>query len=287
MEVTLEGKMHKVERELIKTTGYKVSRKFDNRQDYLGSILNSVMKLSNDDFDNLSDEAAAWANAAVEAKNSKEEILPDFDEVEPDEEAYEDGESGGDPETSTEDGEDSPSDSDDDPDTDGEPDETSDAVPHEATLTEQQLDHDPETGEVIEEDGTIPEDDEVVQEPIEPVKPTKAEKRTKKVVGKVPPPGKKMPGTRVAGDAVLDKFGAIVSSINHKALKMFEKGCSMKDAENALGGTFYNILKRAVQAGHRLEKVGSILTLTHRDEVGVKSGPAAKPTPKQKAAKKK
>jgi hypothetical protein len=73
--------MHDVERELIKATGYKAQRKFDNRQDYLGSILNAVLKLSNDDFDLISDDAAMWANAATEAKNAKSEELPDFDEI--------------------------------------------------------------------------------------------------------------------------------------------------------------------------------------------------------------
>src|SRR5271168_429088 len=79
--------MHTVEKELIEATGYKPARKFANRQDYLGSILNAVLKLSNDDFDSLSDEAATWANSAVEAKNSKAEELPDFDEVDPSEDA--------------------------------------------------------------------------------------------------------------------------------------------------------------------------------------------------------
>lgn len=73
--------MHAIESELITATGYKAQRKFSNRQDYLGSILNAVIKLSNDDFDNLTDDAANWANAAIEAKNAKSEILPDFDEL--------------------------------------------------------------------------------------------------------------------------------------------------------------------------------------------------------------
>lgn len=73
--------MHAIESELIKATGYKAQRKFANRQDYLGSILNAAIKLSNEDFDSLTDETADWINAAIEAKNAKSEILPDFDEL--------------------------------------------------------------------------------------------------------------------------------------------------------------------------------------------------------------
>ena len=71
---------HPIESELIKITGYKTRTKFSDRQDYLGSILNAVMKLTDDDFENLTDGAAEWANAAVHAKNTKEDI-PDFDEA--------------------------------------------------------------------------------------------------------------------------------------------------------------------------------------------------------------
>jgi hypothetical protein len=44
--------------------------------------MNSVAKLSDDDFDNLSDEAATWANAAIDVINAKKGDIPDFDEVE-------------------------------------------------------------------------------------------------------------------------------------------------------------------------------------------------------------
>ena len=75
--------MHDIERELIEATGYKARQKYANRQDYLKSILNAVAKLTDDDFDSLTDETALWVNAAVEAHNSKNEEIVDFDELDP------------------------------------------------------------------------------------------------------------------------------------------------------------------------------------------------------------
>ena len=61
--------MHAIESELIQATGYKTQRKFSNRQDYLGSILNAAIKLEDADYDALTDGAKGWYNAAIEAKN--------------------------------------------------------------------------------------------------------------------------------------------------------------------------------------------------------------------------
>jgi len=203
--------MHDIERELVEATGYEVKRKFANRQDYLGSILNAVLKLSNEDFDELTDEAAAWANAAVEAKNARSQELPDFDEVEPD-----DGEG--------DDAADDESDS-----AGGEPDGT---------------DIDPEAQpEAVE------------------VAPTKAKK--------APKPKKTEPELDEE-DVVLDKWGSMEGSKNSQALAMFEKGATTKEVKDAIGGTYYNILKKAVEKGHKLEKEGSLLKLTHSSDLGTK-----------------
>src|SRR6266850_7451291 len=117
--------MHDIERELIEATGYKARQKYANRQDYLKSILNAVAKLTDDDFDSLTDETALWVNAAVEAHNSKNEEIVDFDELDP---------------TAAED---MPKDEDGEHDT---------------------PDHDPETGEVLEDEAEaeaeLPHDEE-------------------------------------------------------------------------------------------------------------------------------
>jgi len=66
-----------VETELVKVTKVKPD-KYTDRQDFLAAILKAMEKLSDDDFDNLSDEAAHWHSViAVPAFVAKEEI-PDF-----------------------------------------------------------------------------------------------------------------------------------------------------------------------------------------------------------------
>lgn len=264
--------MHQVEKELIKVSGYKARAKFADRQEYLKSILNAVSKLTDDDFDALSDEAAAWANAAVDSANSKskDSEIPDFDQVEASDDDPDGAEETAEDETTEEASEDD--------DEEAEDEEASDD------------DHDPETGEVTET-----EDDEPELE-LEPVKPKKgAKKAPVKAAPKAAPKKAEKPAEKPAKeaskpkhrnltpnerkDAVLDKFGAIEGSKNSQALALFEKGATSKEVKDDLGGTYYNILKRAVQAGHRIEKVGSLITLTHKDNLGKKavpSKPAAK-----------
>lgn len=237
--------MHAIERELIKVTGYKLQRPFANRQDYLGSILNAVMKLTDSDFDDLSDEAASWANAAVEAKNSKDEELPDFDEAPVDDEAEEAEET-----------------SEDDSETDD--DDEGDA------------DHDPETGEVIEpddEEGDA-EPDEETPEPKKSYRKPPKEKKAEKVKPSAKPATKKPPAEE---DVVLDKWGCMEGSKNSQALAMFEKGATTKEVKDKIGGTYYNILGKAVQNGHKMEKDGALIKLTHKDDLGGK-----KPVKKKK-----
>lgn len=250
--------MHQVEKELIKVSGYKARAKFADRQEYLKSILNAVSKLTDDDFDALSDEAAAWANAAVDSANSKskDSEIPDFDQVEASEDDPEEAEETAEDEATEEASEDD--------------DEEADADDAE---------------EASDDAEAEPEDDEPELE-LEPVKPKKGAKKApvkeapKAAPKKVEKPAKEAskpkhrnltPNERK--DAVLDKFGAIEGSKNSQALALFEKGATSKEVKDDLGGTYYNILKRAVQAGHRIEKVGSLITLTHKDNLGKKVVP--------------
>lgn len=200
--------MNIVEKELIEATGYKPARKFANRQDYLGSILNAVLKLSNDDFDALTDDAAAWANAAVEAKNSKADELPDFDEVTPEEGA--------------------------------EPDEVLAELEHEGEM------------EAMASGDAEPEHKPKSRSPKKPKSVSSAQQK--------PEPEAEM------ADVVMDKWGAMEGSKNSVALGMFEKGATSKEVKDALGGTYYNILKRMVMKGHKVEKEGSLIKLTHTDD---------------------
>jgi hypothetical protein len=225
--------MHEIERELIEITEHKV-RKFDDRQDYLKSIFTAVQKLSNEDFDALTDEAATWANACVEAYNTdKNGDLPDFDEIESDDQ---------------------------DDDTDNEVDDDTD--------------NDSDEGDDDQDDSKVDEDslpDDIDDEP-EEVKPEpkKVKKAAKPKVEKVKPtkPVKKPASSDDEEIIELDKWGCLTTSKNSQALAMFEKGATTTDVKNAIGGTYYNILNKMVSHGHKLEKKGSMFKLTHVTEKG-------------------
>lgn len=238
--------MHTVERELIKAAGYKAQRKFTDRQDYLKSIINAVSKLEEDDFNVLSDAAADWANDAVEAINAKDEI-PDFDEkvaaAEDDEAEKTAVADSGD----TEDGADDDEKDDDTSDDDDEPDDDVDNV--------QAVDEKPE------------------KKPAKKAK--KAAKPVKEAAEKKPGKGKRPPQFD-QGDVVLDKWGAMDGSKNSQALAMFEKGATSKEVKDELGGTYYNILKKAVENGHKLEKEGALVKLTHSSDLSKKPAKKAK-----------
>lgn len=237
--------MHTIERELIKASKYKAQRKFADRQDYLKSILNAVSKLEEDDFDVLTDGAADWANAAVEAVNSRDDI-PDFDEdtpkteddPEPEDAAVADSEDGAD---------DDDEEGDDSSDDDDEPTDDDDDV--------QAVDEQPE--------------EKPAKKVKKPAKPVKAALSKKPIKGKRPPQFDQ-------GDVVLDKWGSMEGSKNSQALTMFEKGATSKEVKEVLGGTYYNILKKVVKAGHTLDKKGSMIKVTHSDDVNTKPKKAAK-----------
>jgi hypothetical protein len=79
-----DREMGAVEKELVKATEFK-GKKFKKRSEYLSALASAVDKLDDDQFEALSDEASDWANAALEAVKSKEDV-EDFDEPEEEEE---------------------------------------------------------------------------------------------------------------------------------------------------------------------------------------------------------
>lgn len=259
--------MHDTEREIIKITKYVVKRKFADRQDYLKSLFTAVQKLTDDDFDDLTDGAAIWANACVEAHNSQRDgDLPDFDEV---------GDEGED--------EDSVDEAPDDEEADDEP-EDDEADPEDDEVVDDigddDADPDEEVGEPDSEDAEEPPEDD---EPVEVKKPagrnTKASKPDKKVVEpkvkvKTEPKIKQKP-VNLEEDVVLDKWGCMEGSKNSQALGLFEKGATAREIKDAIGGTYYNILRKMVEQGHKLEKNGAVIKITHLMEKAAKV-PAAK-----------
>lgn len=266
--------MHAIERELIKVTGYKARTKFSDRQDYLSSILNAVSKLDDDDFDNLSDEAAEWANAAVEAKNSKESEIPDFDEIgsASEDEADDDADSEAD-EADDDSGDDDEADdaSDDDTDSDDDDDDSED---DEDTDEESAADDEPESDDDEDED-------EPEEKPAKKAVSKKAAKPDPAPKLKPPPkPRKEKPKERkphhTDEDVVLDKWGCMEGSKNSQALGLFEKGATAAEVKEKLGGTYYNIMKKMVADGHTIEKEGAVIKIIHKDAKKAAKAPAKK-----------
>lgn len=288
---------HPVERELIKTTAYKTRTKFSDRQDYLGSILNAVMKLTDDDFENLSDEAAEWANAAVHAKNSKEDI-PDFDEVTADEEGSEPEDDAEDDSEEADDEADDETEEEDEVDGDDVSDDSEPATASDDTASGDDA-GDPEDDEVeLDDEGAEEEPDEDEADEPEPKAKPAAKKAGKKPAHKmkVPPKEKPVkpklhnrnPRAHEDEDVIMDKWGCMEGSKNSRALALFEKGATSKEVKDSLGGTYYNILKKMEQDGHTLEKEGSLIRVVHKDEKAKKAAtkPAAKAAPAKPVPKK-
>lgn len=76
-----------VETELTKATFFKPPKGgYDDRQDHLAALARAAAKLSDEKFDELTDDAANWVSTAVKALNNKAEIT-DFKDAEVDEEA--------------------------------------------------------------------------------------------------------------------------------------------------------------------------------------------------------
>jgi hypothetical protein len=241
--------MHKIEREIIKASNFKPRQKYSDRQDYLKSLFLATTKMSNDDFDELTDEAADWINSCVQIHNSKGKNadFPEFGEVG----ASEDDDDAGEDEAS-----------------DDEADDSDDDAEADSDDADESVDNDEGDTDGDEDAGDEPEAQEDEAEAEE--KPAKS-KAKKAALG----PKKKRGPPKHVEDATLDKWGCIEGSKNSQALALFEKGATSKEVKDQLGGTYYNILGKMVKNGHKVEKEGAIIRLTHKDA-------ASKPAKKSK-----
>ena len=224
-----------VEQELIKVSKFKGEDEGD-RQDYLIKLRMHADTISDAKWKGLSDEAKDWLDAAADATENKRE-LPDFEDAE---EVVDFGQAP----------------SPDDADAEVEDDEGGGS--------------DDETGDSEGDNG----DGEVAEEPEPPAKPakpakTKPVKEAKnKPTDKKPKADKPKPAPRdytaLSGDK--DKFGIVIGTKAHDAAAMFEKGCTMKQIMDKLqSGRFYNLLKRMIAEGHKVEKLeGGVWKLTHK-----------------------
>lgn len=240
--------MSEVEQELVKITGFKSPGKKTSRQDYLAGLARAVSALSDDDFDNVSNEAAAWHEAAVDAMNDEKD-LPEFDELET-EEPDEDQEEQSDDEAESEN-------------------EAEEAAEDAAVSSEE----DEPEGES--------ESEEEAEEP-EPEPKPKTKKAANGVAGKTIAASKtpkKAPEAKAKGDPRYDKltgeknrYGIIIGTKTHDALMLYEKGTTAAQLNEEVGGRFYNVLTRMKAEGHKVEKrEGGIWKLTHKDDLKKKA----------------
>lgn len=241
-----------IEKELIEASGFEPRRNYAERQDYLAALARAVQDMDEDDFDKVSNEAADWYNAAVDAINDKSNI-PDFD----------DAEKAAEPETA----------------------EPADAEVEEGTEVEAEEEADAEVEEEAEPEEKAPRSRRG-KAPDKPASKGKAETKGKaalkdKNAPKAEPeprqPAKKAEATTTKRAAPvaglrLDKWDIAEGTKNSQAAAMLEKGAKMADVNKEVGGTYYNLLKRLVKQGHKLLKEpNGELRLVHKDEYGKKA----------------
>jgi hypothetical protein len=224
-----------VEDELLKVSQFKKKTKgksFEDRQDYLASLLKVIdSNVTDDQYDNLSDEAVDWHKAAADAMNAQEEI-PDFEELKGEE-------------------------------TDSDAEET------EAEATEAGGEEDGEGGS--DNDRAEPESVESDPKPKSGAKGKAAKvKAPAKAPAAGKPPGKparKSPDyTSLTGEK--DRFGVVKGTKTAEAVAMYVKGVTAKQITDELGGRYYNILTRLTKEGHRVEKLAdNVWKLTHKDDL--------------------
>lgn len=271
----------KLEKELVKATKFKPPKGgYKDRQDELAALARLGSKLPDDDFDDLSDEAGNWVNGAVKAIMAKGTIKDFTDDARkaseddaeeaPDAEVDED-----DAEQEHEDGADSDS-SDDEADAAAEADAESDNEAEEAL--EAAL---PVKGKAVKfnkggnprKGGRPKADPEKVKKSIEKLASAEELKHVK---------------TRyddVTGE--MDRYGVLIGTKTHDAILLYEKGTTSKGLTDALGGRFYNILRRLSEQGHLVERSPEgVFTLTHRDDILKKQAAKKAAAPEKKVKKK-
>lgn len=235
--------MDEVEKEVLEATGFKPQKEYPDRQDYLAALARAVNDLGHEDFDQLSNEAVDWFNASAQALNDQED-LPDFDGVLPDEET-------------------------------DEPDQPEEASAAEADDIDEEGEEEPEDDNSVEEDGVdeSPPTKKPKEKPAKTAKGgTKAKEKPTKVAKKDATPKKlSHPPVRQLKDPSeieFDRFGLAIGTKNAAAAAMLVQGCRMADITQELRGTYYNMLRKLIQNGHKLEKQGNgILVLVHKDDI--------------------
>lgn len=217
-----------VERELVEICNFDGS-KYKTRQNYLAALARAIEKIPGEDFDNLTDDAADWYNAAADAISEKKEI----DDFEAEESEKAEPNTGETEVASADEGEDIPEFL------------RRDAEP--VPETQVALDtKEPETGAAKSADD-------------------KAEKAPKK--GKNASPSHKTQDySQVTGEK--DRWGFIKGTKTAKVVEMYERGTTAKEIMEVVGGRFYNMLAQLQKGGHKVEKTAEGLwKVTHKDDL--------------------
>jgi hypothetical protein len=256
-----------IEQELIKATKFKTPKGgYKHRQDEIAALAKAAVRLSDDDFDELTNGAADWVNSAIKAINDKADIR-DFvaDDEEPEDDADigdEDQEADEEPADDDEAGE---ADAEDNEEATDEADEAEDDVDHEAEEAEQ-------AKQAIAGHRKI----DVAKKVGKAAREAQANKTGKSKPKK--PTKEELAAVKTRYDNLTgekDRYGVIIGTKTHDAVLMYEKGATSKQIQEALGegptkagGRFYNILRKLNEEGHLVERFrDGTFKLIHKDDL--------------------
>jgi hypothetical protein len=267
-----------IETELVKLLKFKKHPEdYEDRQEYLTALAEAVDGIKDDTvFDRMTEPAYDWLQDAVEARNKKQGI-EDFPDAEPEIPLEEPEE-----ETATTEGKGSNEPASEPAEVDEEtPEETAEEeAGEEATEAAEESDG---VGEVLPQPDTetanaqsgADKDGDPAPAKKKRKKHVQAGKYIKKKRGKPDIQPKHKPGKEPDYKAITgkkDRYGITLGTKTAEALKMFEKGCTMRDVVIDQGDTYYNVLRRLEKRGHRIEKLeNKVLRLIHKDDLEKKA----------------
>jgi hypothetical protein len=275
-----------IEAELVKLLKFKKHPEdYEDRQKYLTALAEAVDGIKDDTvFDRMTEPAYDWLQDAVEARNKKQGI-EDFPDAEPEEVPEEVDNLSDLPLTDPH----NPLHRTPAPKTDDDKDNETTEVDEEAPEETAEEEAGEEAIEAAEEsDGVgevLPQPDTETDSTQSGADPTPAKKKRKKHVqagkyikkkrGKPDIQPKHKPGKEPNYKAITgkkDRYGITLGTKTAEALKMFEKGCTMRDVVIDQGDTYYNVLRRLEKRGHRIEKLeNKVLRLIHKDDLEKKA----------------
>lgn len=220
------------EEQIVKVTKVKESS-FKVRQDYLAALVRGIDKLSQDEWDNLSDDVVNWHIAAVGQMDKKRQI-EDF--------AVNKSE------------------------------EVEDAAEVETTASGMAENEEiVQLSSPVDDNRDSDNDKEPKpQEETEEKKPRKPKKaKAEKVKSESQYESRPEPErySKITGEK--DRFGITIGTKTHEAVKMYntEEGATLKQVDKAIGGRHYNVLQKLTKDGHKVEKLaGGFWRVAHKDD---------------------